>query len=193
VVVRFNWQCHAYRLMTNHYHAVNQHADGNLSKGMRQPNGVYTQWQSVPSTHGIPVLGVVSRRSWSPDSHLLALTRYVVLNQVPAGMVRSAGDWKWSSYRRRSANRRVDWLDVDGLLAQFGSRRSRAVLAYAQFVLEGAEAEPVWQHLNRQAFLGDDPFVARSLKRTANCTDDVKFRVHSGDHRALSLAALANK
>lgn len=40
---RFNWRAHAYCLMTNHYHLLVETPDGNLSKGMRQLNGVYTQ------------------------------------------------------------------------------------------------------------------------------------------------------
>ena len=43
VCERFNWLIHAYCLMTNHYHLVIETPDGNLSKGMRQLNGVYTQ------------------------------------------------------------------------------------------------------------------------------------------------------
>jgi len=46
VVTRFNWQCHAYCLMSNHYHTMIATPDGNLSKGMRQLNGVYTQWSN---------------------------------------------------------------------------------------------------------------------------------------------------
>jgi REP element-mobilizing transposase RayT len=37
---RFNWVCHAYCLMINHYHVVVETPDANLSKGMRQLNGV---------------------------------------------------------------------------------------------------------------------------------------------------------
>jgi putative transposase len=33
------------------------------------------------------------------DSYLLALCRYVVLNPVRAGMVRSAREYRWGSYR----------------------------------------------------------------------------------------------
>lgn len=40
VTDRFNWLCHAYCLMDNHYHLVIETPDGNLSKGMRQLNGV---------------------------------------------------------------------------------------------------------------------------------------------------------
>ena len=40
---RFNWTIHAYCLMTNHYHLLVETPDANLSRGMRQLNGVYTQ------------------------------------------------------------------------------------------------------------------------------------------------------
>ena len=43
VIDRFLWLCHAYCLMKNHYHLLVETPDGNLSKGMRQLNGVYTQ------------------------------------------------------------------------------------------------------------------------------------------------------
>src|SRR3990170_3925146 len=40
---RYHWLCHAYCLMYNHYHLLIETPDGNLSIGMRQLNGVYTQ------------------------------------------------------------------------------------------------------------------------------------------------------
>ncbi len=43
VIAQFNWLCYAWCLMDNHYHLLVQTPDGNLSKGMRQLNGVYTQ------------------------------------------------------------------------------------------------------------------------------------------------------
>jgi REP element-mobilizing transposase RayT len=46
VVEAFEWRCHAYCLMSNHYHLFVETAHGNLSKGMRQLNGVYTQWSN---------------------------------------------------------------------------------------------------------------------------------------------------
>jgi hypothetical protein len=33
------------------------------------------------------------------ESYLLELVRYIVLNPVRAGMLRSAKDWPWCSYR----------------------------------------------------------------------------------------------
>jgi REP element-mobilizing transposase RayT len=40
VVVRYNWVCHAYCLMDNHYHLLIETPDANLSAGMRQLNDV---------------------------------------------------------------------------------------------------------------------------------------------------------
>lgn len=55
VVDRFGWVCHAYCLMSNHYHLMIETPQANLSRGMRQLNGMYTQrfnraHQRVPGT-----------------------------------------------------------------------------------------------------------------------------------------------
>lgn len=43
---RFNWVCHAWRQMSNHYHVVVETLETNLSGGMRQLNGVYTRYMN---------------------------------------------------------------------------------------------------------------------------------------------------
>ena len=43
VCERYNWVCHGYCLMSNHYHLLIETPEANLSLGMRQLNGVYTQ------------------------------------------------------------------------------------------------------------------------------------------------------
>ena len=40
VIKRFNWLCHSYCLMGNHYHLLLETIDGNLSAGMRHINEV---------------------------------------------------------------------------------------------------------------------------------------------------------
>ena len=40
---KFKWVCHAYCLMTNHYHLLIETPQANLCKGMQFLNGVYTQ------------------------------------------------------------------------------------------------------------------------------------------------------
>ncbi|MBC7098413.1 transposase, partial [Candidatus Bipolaricaulota bacterium] len=42
VVKRYRFRCYAYCLMGNHYHLLIEAQEGNLSRGMRQLNGVYS-------------------------------------------------------------------------------------------------------------------------------------------------------
>jgi REP element-mobilizing transposase RayT len=39
---RFNFAVHSFCQMTNHYHLVIETGDSNLSRGMRQLNGLYS-------------------------------------------------------------------------------------------------------------------------------------------------------
>ena len=86
--------------MSNHYHLVIGTPDGNLSKGMRQLNGVFTQWSNRRHRRtGHLFQGRFKAILVDADSYLLELTRYVVLNPVRAGHGGVPGDWPWSSYR----------------------------------------------------------------------------------------------
>jgi putative transposase len=163
VVTQFNWLCHAWCLMDNHYHLMIQTPDGNLSKGMRQLNGVYTQASNRRHKRvGHLFQGRFKAILVDSDAYLLELTRYVVLNPVRAGMAKKPDDWSWSSYRASvGLEPAASWLEVDGLLAQFGKRRSLAQQRYAQFVSEGINANSPWSNLKGQVFLGDDQFVER--------------------------------
>jgi putative transposase len=103
VCVRFNWRVYAYCLMSNHYHLLVQTLDGNLSSGMRQLNGVYTQ--QVNRRHGLSghvFQGRFKAILVDADSYLLELARYVVLNPVRAGMVADAHTaWGQASHLAR--------------------------------------------------------------------------------------------
>ncbi len=82
--------------MNNHYHLIIETLDSNLTKGMRQLNGVYTQTTNRRHKRtGHLVQGRYKAILVDKESYLLELTRYVVLNPVRAkGMVRSIDDWR---------------------------------------------------------------------------------------------------
>lgn len=126
------------------------------------------------------------------DSYLLELTRYVVLNPVRAGMVPRPGDWPWSSYQAMTGEVAAPtWLETDALLAQFGSRRSRAMTAYVRFVHDGVGAESIWQHLNSQVFLGNDDFATRMHKYLDDQSDNLNIPRAQRRPPAPSLAKIA--
>jgi len=100
VCERFNWSGHAYCLMSNHYHLLIETPDGNLSKGMRQLNGVYTQrFNDVHGRCGHVFQGRYKAIIVEKDAYLQEVARYIVLNPVRARMVGDPQDWPWSSYR----------------------------------------------------------------------------------------------
>lgn len=167
---RFNWRCHAWCQMGNHYHLVVETAEANLSRGMRQLNGVYTQ--AVNRRHGR--VGHVFQGRYKAilveaDAYLVELARYVVLNPVRAGLCKEAAEWPWSSHRALLG--RVEppsWLATDCVLGQFGETRARAVGRYEDFVRAGVGLPPIWQALNAQIYLGSEDFAGRMASRFAD-------------------------
>ena len=162
VVVRFHWIVHAYCLMTNHYHLLVETPEANLSRGMRQLNGVTTQaFNRRHDRTGHVLEGRFKAILVEKESHLLELARYVVLNPVRAKAVLHPRLWKWSSYRATSREARVpDFLTTDWILAQFSSKRELPQRGYRRFVAEG-KGLAVWEDLRGGVLLGSDAFVKK--------------------------------
>ncbi len=160
---RFNWVCHAWCQMSNHYHLVLETPEANLSQGMRQLNGVYTQHVNRKYDRvGHVFQGRYKAILVEKDAYLLELSRYVVLNPVRAGMVSDAAQWPWSSYAAMTAQEPAPpWLQTDWLLAQFGSVRADAVAHYCDFVRAGVGLPSLWDDLRGQIFLGSDAFLGK--------------------------------
>ena len=169
----YNWTCHAYCLMDNHYHLLIETPEANLSRGMRQLNGVYTQ--SFNRSHGRS--GHVFQGRYKAilvekENYLLELSRYIVLNPVRAGMVRSVRDWPWSSYRATAGQtNEPGFLTVNWVLASFGKRKSAAVKKYIQFVSEGKGQPSPWKLLQNQVYLGSEEFVEEMQSHIDNDQD----------------------
>ena len=90
----YNWDCHGYCLMSNHYHLLIETVEPNLSAGMRQLNGVYSQKYNYRHNKvGHVFQGRYASILIKKESYLLELTRYIVLNPVKAKMVAHAAEW----------------------------------------------------------------------------------------------------
>ena len=165
VNTRYNWLCHAYCLMNNHYHLIIETPDGNLSQGMRQLNGVYTQlFNKRHNRVGHIFQGRYKAILIQKESHLLEASRYVVLNPVRAKAVKEPDEWKWSSYRGTAGKEKAHFcLTKDWILGQFGSKRRESEKKYREFVMGGIGEEKIWKDVKGQSILGEDEFIERFI------------------------------
>lgn len=166
VCERFNWCCHAYCLMTNHYHLLIETGDANLSKGMRHLNGIYTQiFNRTYRRVGHVFQGRYKAILVDKDTYLLEAVRYVLLNPVRAQMTKTAGQYHWSSYRAMiDKTTPPDWLGRDWILSQFAGHRKIAQQKFIQFIKAGKGQAGLWENLRNQIYLGDEQFIKKSQR-----------------------------
>ena len=161
VVTRSQWLCHAYCLMDNHYHLLIETPQGNLSAGMRQLNGIYTQRFNRRHTRvGHVFQGRFKAILVERENYLLELCRYVVLNPVRAGLAKRPQTYRWSSYRATAGLEKApEWLTREWVLAQFSPQRRRAERQYQEFVQDGRGTASPWAQVEGQVVLGQSHFV----------------------------------
>lgn len=174
---RYNWVCHAYCLMDNHFHIVVETVEGNLSAGMRHLNGVYTQWHNrVHDRVGHVFQGRFKAILVQRDSYLLELARYVVLNPVRAGACARPDLWQWSSYRAMAGTEPSPaWLQTAWLLSQFGCHPAASTIAYVDHVHAGIGRSSVWADLKNQVYLGDEDFAVHLRQQVLGIVEEIEI------------------
>jgi putative transposase len=94
------WDCHAFCLMTNHYHLVIETRRTDLSRGMHRLNGRYAETFNAKYARTGHLFGDrFGSRVISGEEHLSDACHYVVQNPVRAGLTKRASDWPWSASR----------------------------------------------------------------------------------------------
>lgn len=166
-VIRYNWLCHAYCLMGNHYHLMIETPEANLSEGMRYLNGVYTQ--ACNRRHrrcGHLFQGRYNAIFVQKESYLLELCRYITLNPVRAGWVDHPQQWAWSSYRAMvGLEETPQWLTTDAVLELFNAPRRQSMERFKRFVLAGINGKSPWENIRQQVYLGGDDFIVSMQKQ----------------------------
>ena len=157
VCSRFGWIPHAYCMMGNHYHIVIETPRPNLSKGMRQLNGVYTQsFNRKHNRAGHLFMGRFQAIIFNKDTYLKPLVRHVVTSPVREGLVSSPVQWRWSSCRASCGKEISELVDPQTVVSAFGS-----FSGFEKYVNEENPPDPTAE-IRRQIFLGDDEFVRKT-------------------------------
>jgi putative transposase len=137
---RFNWGCHAFVLMANHFHLLVQLDVGGLSAGMQLLNGSFAKFSN--RRHGWVGQHLFRNRFWSEqivtDAHLKETARYIVLNPVRASICETPDEWRWSSYRACAGLEFAPkFLAATQHLRLFGATPEKARDTYRRFVADG--------------------------------------------------------
>ena len=161
-MLRFGWLLYAYCLMGNHYHLLAETPAPNLSRGMRNLNGLYTQRFNRRHVRvGHLFQGRFKAILVERESYLLELVRYIALNPVRAAFVSSPGAWHWSSYKVNAGFEQAPpWLCTAPIHARFGEDRDKAAAHYREFVRAGIGLRSPWSQLRGQVLLGTEQFAA---------------------------------
>lgn len=163
VVTRNRWRCHAYCLGTQGYELVVQTREPNLSRGMRQLNGVYTQRFNERNGRTGQIFGgrfkavLIERARWLGPTVASVLARR---GETARG--RAADRWQISSYAATLGGAGAPaWLDVAGTLAAFGPSAAQARKALQHLIGRRDVVSQVRESVRGQIFLGSDRFIAR--------------------------------
>lgn len=117
---RFEVQCYAYVLMSNHYHLLLRTRRANLSKAMQWFGVTYTSRFNLKNQcNGHLFQGRFKSMLVENDAYLLQLSYYIHRNPLRAGIVKRLADYHWSSYKAYAYGKdRPEWLNTEVILSQ---------------------------------------------------------------------------
>ena len=155
-----SFRLYTYVLMHNHVHMLIETGTIPLSRIMQRLIGGYTQYFN--RRHGLTghlFQGRYKAILCAKDSYLLELSRYIHLNPVRVKAVRDPVKYRWSSYHAYLGGKAQGEVDVEPVLAYFGSSDGRN--QYRKFVLEGIKEghRAEYYEVAEARILGDGKFV----------------------------------
>lgn len=163
---RFNVNILAYCLLKNEYHLLIKTPEGNLSRFMRQVDGLYTQaYQKMRNEAGSVFKARYKSVLVQPDKYLLDVSSYI--HNLPRKNRTNPDSWRWSSLAAYSNKAKAPaWLERQEVLASMGSG-ARPNARYSALVAEGVNGELAhfYGKKNLLSILGDDKFRKRAQAR----------------------------
>lgn len=162
---RFDCVIHAVCLMKNHYHLLIETRRGNLSRIMQFINTTYTVYFNLKHERcGHLFQGRYKAILVEAETYAHVLARYIHLNPVRAGIVKTPELSTWSNYREYVGLACPPiWMDTAMVLASFGGLTAKSRLNYAEFVASAigrALPNPI-QAADASGILGNEDFVNR--------------------------------
>lgn len=160
---RLNVEILSYCLLGNEYHLLVKTPEGNLSRFMRQVDGLYTQnYQNLRNEGGSVFRSRYKAVLVQHEKYLLGVSRYI--HNLPRKNRARPETYTWSSLAAYSNKAKTPaWLSTADVLGAMAPG-ARPAARYAAFVGEGVDSELAhfYGKLNLLSILGDEKFRKRA-------------------------------
>ena len=163
---RYDFLLYAYALMENHVHLLIETNVVPLSKILQGINQRYTMYFNHRyETVGHLFQGRYKAILCDKDSYLLSLVKYIHMNPVRAGRVKTPETYPWSSHRFYIGQPGV--VDTKPVLKIFGADRGKATRAFQEYIEKegGPSREEIYATID-QRIVGDERFVEKVKSKT---------------------------
>ena len=180
VIKTYGWRCFAFCLMDNHYHILIQTPNGDLSSGMRDLNGIYTQlYNQKHQTTGHILEGRYKAFVIEQGDYFLEVLRYTVLNPIRANVVKRPDDWPWSSYSATAYGRKMyPFIDQKFVLQLFSRADGLARERYRKFVQDGIDKKSPFLEARHGTLLGSDQFVMEIWDQYSESEEESEIKLN---------------
>lgn len=160
---RFGCRCFGYCLMSDGYHLVIETSKPNLSKAIRQLNGVYTQRSNrLHDTDGHVFRGRYKSIVVQREKYLLQLMAHIFLLPLRAGFVKHPSQFKWSCCRYLYGKDEMPgYIDLEWFSEGFSSDAG----SFDKFLDENLSRD-ILSETRKQIYLGDDEFIELVQEKT---------------------------
>lgn len=171
---KYKINLYSYCIMGNHYHLLLSTPNGELPKVMHYIGSSYGSYlRRNRGWIGHVFAGRYKSLCVEKDGYLLELSRYIHLNPVRAGVVKTPEKYLWSSYRDYIVKRpSADWLSIELLLQEYGKNLKISQKQYKTFVEAAIGTSLLYpaDNIIGQAILGSKEFA----KKVINSLDEEK-------------------
>jgi putative transposase len=160
---KYDYVLHAYCLMPNHVHLLVESSEQPLAKFMQGLQQSYSQYFNLKHRKtGHVFEGRYKAIICQKDEYLLELIRYIHLNPVRAGMVRSPERYRYSGHHAYLQGKATETIDPATVLSMLGGKQ-----AYRRFVRDGLSEghKEEYYAVEDQRFLGAEGFGERLLRK----------------------------
>lgn len=183
---QFHWRCYGFAILQNSYLLMIQTPNANLGKGMRELNGIFTQFYSRQNNRVGPVLQKRYKAILvdGEDKAVLRQLTIMFFNRVQKNEeALDPGDWIWSHAPRllgRSwAPKWLCWREILSWYAtETGEARRKFIKSIStRFDSTGFNSDLI--QIKKQQFIGSDVFIKKALKQQANYNNGKNSKIEA--------------